>query len=367
MKYLILIVILALYTPINECFIPAKILDYIAEKFADSNSKMDLGQASKSMSHEEILRRGLIRSIARYFYDQPGGSKRVNLNDMDRYFQSIHQLYSDYYGKKVHLVELDMLLTTELKPYVAVVDLDPKTKDLPTAHFDAERFIESNQRVMTFSSLIYTALAKRNFAQARKLAAQILHTIQDFYSHSNWIEMGNYNQINTAIGSIEFNRLPISKLNDPVVCNSNCELVRVQCSTVLKTLVSMVREFKPKVSLKCPLDYYKCKSNIAVLDKLVSGYYVNQKLEDGTRVENPGNLMKCNHGGILDADSMVRPALGGINKDSGMFVISPHADLHLTAAKLAELHTEYFFNSIRKQIGDAIFSEFLKIEKKLFK
>ena len=184
-----------------------------------------------------------------------------------------------------------------------------------------------------------------------------------------------YNQINTAIGSNEFNRLVISNLNDAFECNSNCNLVRVKCSSVLKTLYAavviikniLIKEINPKVGLKCPIEYYKCKSNLAVMDKLTSGYYVNQKLEDGTKVQNPGNLMKCNHGGLFDADSMVRPALGGINKDSGMFVLSPHADLHLAAAKLAELHTENFFNSIRKQIGDGNFSEFLKIEKKIFK
>ena len=53
---------------------------------------------------------------------------------------------------------------------------------------------------------------------------------------------------------------------------------------------------------------------------------------------------------------------GGINKDSGLYLFSPHADLHLKAAELAIEHTEYYFNQIRKKIGDKEFSNFLDLE-----
>ncbi len=54
-------------------------------------------------------------------------------------------------------------------------------------------------------------------------------------------------------------------------------------------------------------------------------------------------------------------AEGGINKDSGYTVFSPHADLHLAAATLAINHTRMFFDEIRSEIGDAEFSQFLKL------
>lgn len=98
------------------------------------------------------------------------------------------------------------------------------------------------------------------------------------------------------------------------------------------------------------------------LDRLVSGYYVHQKLADQvTTIEKPRGSMKCSHGGIVDSDSF-KPALGGINKDSGFYLFSPHADLHLAAAKLAIKHTEHFFNQIREKIGDDEFNHFLKIK-----
>ena len=43
-------------------------------------------------------------------------------------------------------------------------------------------------------------------------------------------------------------------------------------------------------------------------------------------------------------------------------MFSPHADLHLKAAELAIEHTEYYFNQIRKKIGDKEFSNFLNLE-----
>ena len=113
-------------------------------------------------------------------------------------------------------------------------------------------------------------------------------------------------------------------------------------------------------SIKCPMPYFVCKGNLVVLDKLVSGYYSDQKLEDGTAFEKPEPSGKCSHGGILDGDQY-KSAAGGINKDSGYYLFSPHADLHLTAANLAIKHTEYFFNQIRTNIGDDEFKNFLSI------
>jgi hypothetical protein len=68
------------------------------------------------------------------------------------------------------------------------------------AHFDAEFFVESNQRVVDFTNRILNSLNTNDYVQARKLSGQVMHTIQDFYSHSNWVEM-NKTKINMAIGT----------------------------------------------------------------------------------------------------------------------------------------------------------------------
>ncbi len=72
-------------------------------------------------------------------------------------------------------------------------------------------------------------------------------------------------------------------------------------------------------------------------------------------------MNKCSHGGVLDSSSIYN-ATGGINKDSGYLLFSPHADFHLKAAELAINHTELFFENIRNNIGDKEFANFLLLE-----
>ncbi len=61
--------------------------------------------------------------------------------------------------------------------------------------------------------------------------------------------------------------------------------------------------------LECPVKYYKCEGNIVELNKLVSGFYSGQQLDNGSPVDKPTGLSKCSHGGILDKTAVV-PASG---------------------------------------------------------
>jgi hypothetical protein len=61
------------------------------------NSK--LGKVSESLVHDEIIKRGLIQSVVQYFYDQPSGSKRIDLAKIDNEYYDVRKLYYDYYGK----------------------------------------------------------------------------------------------------------------------------------------------------------------------------------------------------------------------------------------------------------------------------
>jgi hypothetical protein len=95
-------------------------------------------------------------------------------------------------------------------------------------------------------------------------------------------------------------------------------------------------------------------------DKLISGYYGGQKLPNGIPYSKPKNMGKCSHGGMFDktADEISK---GGINKDSGYFIVSPRANLHKQAADMAIRHTKYFFETIRNRIGDREYSNFLNL------
>jgi von Willebrand factor A domain-containing protein 7 len=341
-----------------ECFIATRTFNHALDRIHEI-LKLGVSQVSKTVTHEEIIRRGLVRSVVKYFYDQPNGAKRINLSKIDNYYYNLSKLYYDYYDKWYCWLELDYLITNKFEPNVALVDFDSRTKDLPYAHFDAETFKESNERVREYLSKIYYYLGKKDYDAARVLSAQIAHSIQDFYSHSNWIEMGN-TKINDLIGRAAFYNQQFANLSDNITCANNCTIIQVNCTSDLSSFNSLLEAIGVNLSIDCPLKFYNCSNNILVLNKLVSGFYSNQRLSDGTPVQKPSKSFKCSHGGFLDSTSK-NPAIGGINKDSGYFIMSPHADLHLVAANLASDHTEYLFNQIRDRIGDEEFSQFLML------
>ena len=158
-------------------------------KLALENAKLfnnDLfGYVTETLTHEEIIERGVIQSAVKFFYDQPNGKELINLAKMKDYY-IVKRLYNDYYGEWYCHLDLEDSIKV-LRQNVVKVDAHVKTKDLPLAHFDAEKFTESNQRVKFNIKRILEELKKKNYKEAQKLSGRILHTIQDFYSHSNWV------------------------------------------------------------------------------------------------------------------------------------------------------------------------------------
>jgi heterokaryon incompatibility protein Het-C len=71
----------------------------------------------------------------------------------------------------------------------------------PERHFTNESFSASSTRLRDIKTQIITKLTAENpdGGEARKLLGQALHTVQDFYAHSNWVELGNTG-INSALG-----------------------------------------------------------------------------------------------------------------------------------------------------------------------
>ena len=63
--------------------------------------------------------------------------------------------------------------------------------DKSASHFDGENFQGSQERLTNYMLAVITALQDQDAKKARYSLGQALHTLQDFYSHSNWIEMGN--------------------------------------------------------------------------------------------------------------------------------------------------------------------------------
>ena len=84
-----------------NCFIPAKVLSLVIYKL-ESGFNSDLGKVSESLVHDEIMKRGLIQSVVKYFVENPRASSKVNVAKIDTgEYYDLRKLYFDYYGKKI--------------------------------------------------------------------------------------------------------------------------------------------------------------------------------------------------------------------------------------------------------------------------
>jgi hypothetical protein len=168
-------------------------------------------------------------------------------------------------------------------------------------HFDGENFAGGQSRVTGLFNSVITDLAAENAGQARTDLGGALHTIQDFYAHSNWIESGH--------------------------AGANPDLGRPG-----HTLGNLAA----RSEATCAAD-----GGTLITTKLTSGYY------GGEDSAAPPGVAKCRHGGILDSS----PGGGsGINKDLTLTTFSPHAAMHAAAAAAARAATDQFIRDIKDKV-----------------
>ena len=194
------------------------------------------------------------------------------------------------------------------------VDDDQKTA---AKHFDGESLPEGQGLILDLRESVIMALQKNDADGARTALGRALHTIQDFYSHTNWVELGN--------------RLPHPGLGRPG--NPLDRLART--TATCKDCISKLFECND------------CTRNL-ITTGLTSGYYGGEDPPFG--VKPPG---KCSHGGFTDKSAHDKE---GINKDSSKCLIpalgtvSPHSFLHEIAADVAKEATKQFIRDIKAAV-----------------
>lgn len=183
-------------------------------------------------------------------------------------------------------------------------------------HFDGENGAGGQARLAILKANIIAALQADpiNATGARANLGSALHTIQDFYSHSNWVEQGNAGA-HPGVG-----RPGALAFAGPLATT---------CSGFTNTGALCANS-----------------SNLAT-DMLTSGYYGGED-----RIK-PG-AFKCSHGGPLDKSSPSSDPVGyfreGINKDTRYCDLSPHSAFHNAAAAAAIAATQQFVEDIKAVI-----------------
>ncbi|HYO71035.1 MAG TPA: hypothetical protein VEU33_33645 [Archangium sp.] len=181
-------------------------------------------------------------------------------------------------------------------------------------HFDGESFAPGKQRLVTLFDGVLLSLRAGDATGARRQLGQALHTIQDFYSHSNWLESGHVGALSSLWRSGE--PLPASAGAETPTCK-DCELVILSDGSL----------------------FLDCGRNL-LTPLLTSGYY-------GGENEVPATASKCRHGGPFDTGP--GPS-GGINKDTLYQPLSPHFRLHTEAADSAVEASKQFLRDLQTQL-----------------
>ena len=169
-----------------------------------------------------------------------------------------------------------------------------------------------------------TNMQTNDYEAAREAFGAMLHSVQDFYSHTNWIEIG-YRVPNQGMGKYQnLGTVPWKGIRTCVNCAGEA-----------------------------------CRNNFAptVLESilLTSGYY-GLRVEGETLDANLKPIGKCSHGGPDDYTVDMDASGGGINKDT---LTSDHGHLHQLAASVAYNATVQILNEFRTTIGQEAFGSFL--------
>ncbi|BAZ19412.1 hypothetical protein NIES4073_02820 (plasmid) [Kalymmatonema gypsitolerans NIES-4073] len=93
----------------------------------------------------------------------------------------------------------------------------------PEKHFDNEEFFNGTTRLVEFKNYIIGQITNPFFpngANARIALGGALHTIQDFYAHTNWVDLSSLPVIDSRLGRTTFDSpnpksTPTSPTNDP--------------------------------------------------------------------------------------------------------------------------------------------------------
>lgn len=280
--------------------------------------------------------------------------------------QSVQGLVSTYYVFESILRQI--LLSFELNSvinyinrYNAKVDYKSGEVTVAGAHFDSEQFESGQKRLRCFRKAISEEILKGDYDTARKYTGRMLHTLQDFYSHTNWIENwmdeGNDISIYHVLG--EFDLEIENTVSKSIPTCSDCTK-----TGSLNLLFKIARFFGIFVeSTSC----YDCVGNLNSFLKeqkmLTSGYYEGGKDDENNLISKPQG--KCSHGGIFDGTTD-DSAKGGINKDSAHPKVASHYKLHRQAVDVAEEHSMQMLLTIRQDVNnDEMFIEFLGLNEEI--
>lgn len=193
-------------------------------------------------------------------------------------------------------------------------DFIPDLYLMDAAHFTGDELEGGQARIYGLYKNMKAALEANELAKARLALGSAFHAIQDFYSHSNWLETNHFS-INPNVANFSNTGALIAS-----AAHSN-EVTCADCAS--------------------PFSCVECANNI-ITPRLTTAWF---QAKPGRNIKPFG---RCSHGGWFDFSSD-NPAVGGINKDTGS-CDTPHGHLHFLATGIAKQHTKEFLKFVKKNV-----------------
>jgi hypothetical protein len=172
---------------------------------------------------------------------------------------------------KKYFPDITPITANMIKARTTIAEANMKVDDDQTSsakHFDGENFEGGQALLVAAKTNVIAALKDGNGEAAREFLGAALHTLQDFYSHSNWVELGN-SDINLDLGK-EGRRLSLVTFGQQTC--SECGFGGVD-----------------RLLRGC----HDCTTNTDGFNLLTSGYYEGEDVPPGD-VDIPD--WKCRHG-----------------------------------------------------------------------
>ncbi|XP_076061129.1 uncharacterized protein LOC143036957 [Oratosquilla oratoria] len=262
-------------------------------------------------NHKAITREAIRRNIRNFFLkNPPTGEPSFNIPTT----ASLEEIYQTYYGPRSSPVRFIKAVNSIASANVLFDSMDQFRFD-PRLHGDGEQLAALQQTLSQRHAQIATAVSSTQaYSAARSLLGESLHTIQDFYAHSTWVELGNHDVVE-GLGLPGYDIGTIANSEEDV-CSS--------CSQAQGT----------------------CQGNVIKGAGMSSGFYTyNDTDAEDFLLSKPSKGGKCSHGGYFDTSALLE-AVGGINKDTSSPCFSPHHHLHSKAVELAIQATDTYLSQI---------------------
>uniref|UniRef100_A0A8D2J0G7 von Willebrand factor A domain containing 7 n=1 Tax=Varanus komodoensis TaxID=61221 RepID=A0A8D2J0G7_VARKO len=259
--------------------------------------------APGSITHQDMTEEAILAITVRLFAEtrRPAKGKHIREEDFKDKTLLADDIFAAFYGPGVSAKRFRGAIA-QVANANANMDFANTTRNDPRLHFDSELIYATNSWLLQARKEVLQAVRSEQYDVAREKLGQLLHSLQDFYSHSNWVELGH--------------------------------------QQIHPDLVQPGREIKSIA-----------EESIPAKGLLTTGYY-------GTQPEKP--IGKCSHGGRFDGSSQREPR-GGINKDSSSQFFSPHHYLHHEAAALAQEASKHFLEKLWREMGSKPFMRLLDI------